>query len=156
MIELQGKMVAVRPVYDNDKIGSLYIPDQAKDRCDQGIIKYFGPKCNTDWRVGDFIIFSGYTGAVVDLEDEGRFIIMHERYIQAIIYPADTEIQGLYFRSASSDSDEALYFPATLEQSIELISRSITDAEWFKSVKNGKRAFNVITKPEVSEYEEED
>lgn len=98
----ENKIAAV-PIFDSDRTesGRLFIPDQAKERCDQGIVKYCGP--DVKWlKVGDYITFGGYTGTLMKLEDEGLLIIMPEDFVVAVIEGDDVsqnEVEGLYFRS---------------------------------------------------------
>ena len=80
-----GNKVAIEPIFDNDKSrGGLYIPDQAKGRCSQGIIKYLGAACSGDYAVGDYVIFSGYDGDLIRFEDS-LTIVMPESHLQAKI-----------------------------------------------------------------------
>ncbi len=69
--------IAVIPLKDPDMVGSLYIPEKAKQRPDQGIVKYRGPECK-HIRVGQHVIFSSYTGTKISVEDEGELYIMRE------------------------------------------------------------------------------
>ncbi len=129
MIKLQGNKVAATPIFDPDKIGRIWIPDQAKERCDQGIVKYIGPE--VDWcRVGDYILFSGYTGTLIRLEGEGLLIVMPEDFISCIICPPNFDVHGLYFRGKDGE-----YFTATYEQAMELIARGIEASEWHQDFK---------------------
>ncbi|KKL74252.1 hypothetical protein LCGC14_2066750 [marine sediment metagenome] len=76
--------IAVIPFQDPDMIGSLYIPEKAKQRPDQGIVKYRGPKCE-HIRVGQHVIFSAYTGTKISVEDEGELYIMREPDVVALM-----------------------------------------------------------------------
>ena len=76
--------IAVIPFQDPDMIGSLYIPEKAKQRPDQGIVKYRGPDCK-HLRVGQHVIFSAYTGTKVSVEDEGELYIMREPDVIALM-----------------------------------------------------------------------
>lgn len=140
MIRLQGNKVASTPIFDPDKIGRIYIPDQAKERCDQGIVKYIGP--DVEWvRPNDYILFSGYTGTLIRLEGEGMLIVMPEDFVSCIIEPPNTDIEGLYFRGK-----DGTYFTATYEQAVELLARGIEESEWHKH-------FKVATpRPKIEEY----
>ena len=136
MIGLIRNKVAVEPIHDPDKIGSIYVPDQAKERCDQGIVKYIGPEV-TSVGVGDYVLFSGYTGQTIKLEDEGILIIMPEDFIVLKIEPPDTSIRGIYFKD-----EHGVFFPATYEQVFYLIARQMQEegtSERFK-IKNLKES----------------
>lgn len=98
MIRLSENKIAVSPIFDPDKSpGGIYIPEQAKDRCDQGIVKYIGPEVK-DIKVGDYVLFSGYTGTLVSLEDEGLLIIFREEFVTCRIEPENVVIPGLFFK----------------------------------------------------------
>ncbi len=76
--------IAVIPLKDPDMIGSLYVPEKAKQRPDQGIVKYRGPKCE-HIRVGQHVIFSAYTGTKISVEDEGELYIMRAPDVVALM-----------------------------------------------------------------------
>lgn len=101
MIELIGKRIAVRPIFDPDvSPGGIIIPDQAKERCDQGIVKYVGPLVK-DVKIGDYVIFSGYTGQMIAIEGEGKLIMFEEQWVVAKLDEVPkTDVPGLYFRSS--------------------------------------------------------
>ena len=114
--------VAVVPIHDPDKSrGGIWIPDQAKERVDQGIVKYIG-KGVKDVKIGDWVLFSGYDGQLLHIEDEGELIILPEDRISSIIeLDGDTvDVPGLYFRGKDGQ-----YFMATFEQAMEIIAQSI-------------------------------
>lgn len=70
-------IIAVIPLGDSQKVGSLFIPETAKQRTDQGVVLYRGPQCR-HLRVGDHVFFSGYTGTKVTIEPQGELIFMKE------------------------------------------------------------------------------
>lgn len=125
MINITGNKVAVVPIYDPEMVGHIVIPDIAKTRSDQGLVKYMG-KDVKDIEIGDYVIFSGYTGTLLSLEDEGRLIIMDASFIVAKVDPPDalvnTSVPGLFFLSKSGE-----YFDATYEMAMELIRNMILD-----------------------------
>lgn len=124
LIELRGDRVAIEGINDPDKIGHIWIPDQAKFRCDQGIVKYTGPECR--WlEKGDYVLFSAYSGETIQLEDEGVFIIMREVACVCKIHPADTEVPGLYYRDQGG-----AFFPATHETVTRFIAMAYEDPAW--------------------------
>ena len=119
MIRLPLNKIAVEPVQDPDKIGSIWVPDAAKERCDQGIVKYIGP--DVKWiEVGDYVLFSGYTGQTIALEDEGVFIVLPEDFVVAKIDPPNTTISGLYFKD-----EDGSYFTANYEQAFYLMAKAM-------------------------------
>ena len=68
MITLLENRIAIQPVFDSDRIGSIYIPDQAKSRCKQGLVKYVGPDVK-DIKPLDYVFFPGYSGTVFSSRD---------------------------------------------------------------------------------------
>jgi co-chaperonin GroES (HSP10) len=134
MFQLYDDKVAIIPFFDRDMTASglLYIPEIAKERCDQGIVKYVGPNCK--WlKPGDYVIFSGYVGAAIHDEHEGTLIIFREEFAAAVITDdkvPNTEVPGLYFRGV-----DGVYFPANYEQAMAFIAKAIEEAPWRASFK---------------------
>lgn len=140
MIGLTGTKIAVTPIFDpkfagaeyaDPKLGKavdLWIPDDARERCDQGIVKYVAPGVK-DVRIGDYVIFSGYVGTLVNVDGE-QLIIFPEEFAQAVLGAPSTDVDGLYFRAM-----DGTYFTATYEMAFELIARAFRDAPWHKMIK---------------------
>jgi len=84
VIQVTGDRVAILPLDDPERIGSIWIPDTAKQRIDQGIVIYIGPEVK-DVCVGWHVFFSGYAGTQVSIEGEGRFYVMHEDQCMAVL-----------------------------------------------------------------------
>ena len=99
MIEIVKDRVAVTPIFDADTSkGGIIIPDIAKERCDQGIVKYVG-KDVKDIKIGQYVLFSGYTGTLVHVEGEGSVIIMPEEFIVAVLSDVENVfVSGLYYK----------------------------------------------------------
>lgn len=156
MITLQRDKVGIIPIDDPEKIGHIIIPDIAKERCDQGIVKYVGPDVKFV-EIGMYVIFSGYSGTLISISGEGRLIIMPEEFIVAEIkdIPA-TKIPGLYFSGYGSGTREkdGEYFEASYELAMNFIAKALSEAPWWRGVGgNGKRAFDVRSRrPDVDEY----
>lgn len=136
MFQVCDSKVAVIPIFDRDTTpsGRIIIPEIARERCDQGIVKYCGP--NVKWlKPGDYVLFSGYTGQAIHDEHEGTLLIFREEFAAAIIVDErvdNTEVPGLFFK----DKD-GVHFPANYEQAMSLIAKAIEEAPWratFKSV----------------------
>src|SRR3990167_10210910 len=146
MIRPPRRKVAVTPMFDPDMTpsGLLYIPDTAKDRCDQGIVKYTGEDCRLV-KPGDHVLFSGYSGTLVSLEGEGLLIMLEERFIVCVIGSAVTDIPGLYFKDKEGQT-----WTATYEQAMNLIARAFEDDPDLQKMKVS------VGKPRVEEYTEED
>lgn len=100
MIKLTTDKIAVTPIDDPSiSKGGIIIPDMAKERCDQGIVKYIGPDV-VDVKIGMYILYSGYTGELVHVEGEGRIIIFPEKFaVCELVEPANVDVPGLYFKS---------------------------------------------------------
>lgn len=116
MLTMPALKVAVEPIFDDDKIGSIIVPEQAKGRCDQGLVKYIGSEVKM-LEVGDHVLFSGYTGTLLELEDEGLLIIMPEDFIVAVVHDDPIEIPDLYFKDR-----EGKFFNATHEMALHIIA----------------------------------
>lgn len=101
--------------------GGLIIPDEAKPKVNQGIVKYVGTGV-TDYKPGDYILFSAYSGTTVRIEGEGLFIILHEDFVTCTILPPETDIPGLYFKDIDGD-----YWTATHEMIFDLIARAMAE-----------------------------
>lgn len=129
-----GRNVAVIPLFDPDvSPGGIIIPEMAKDRCDQGIVKYVAPDCKIV-QEGDYVVFSGYSGRTFRFEEEGTLIIIDERYIVAKMEGAlldTTEVPGLFFKGK-----DGIYFPANVEYALDLVSKALQDAPWRRNVKS--------------------
>lgn len=145
MIKITKNKVAIEPVDNPDKIGSLFIPDQAQGRAKQGIVKYTGEDVE-EIEIGDYVLFSPYNGTLVILQDEGRIIIIHEDFITCKIDPPwnlkQTIVPGLFFQDKNGNS-----FPATYEMSTGLIADMIKESPFRKNS-------NVLYKYRQNEKEE--
>lgn len=97
------------------------IPIPVGERCDQGVIKYLGSDVKGLNR-GDYVFFSGYSGTLVNIEDEGLLIIMEARFI-ICTYDLDKymQIPGLYFMDTFGRPIEA-----TFEQAMNIIASTFT------------------------------
>ena len=172
MIKLIKSDIAVVPIFDPDELvkrayrekvklrsfdggfedvevtgtSRIIVPEQAKERCDQGIVKYVGPEVK-DIKIGDYVIYSGYTGTLIQLENEGKLIVFPERFAIAILPdPPVTSVTGLYFR----DSTNGEYFEATYEIMMELLAQAFKNADWH-------HGFHVRSeKPKVEDFDIKD
>lgn len=131
MLTPKPKHVAIRPLYDPDMLETasgvqLIIPDTAKGRCDQGIVKYVGEGCKLV-SVLDHVVFSGYSGTLLDIEGEdGQLIFMPEKFITCIVHDEPLLIPGLYLMHKRESKVAALnpdYSVASLESIVELTAR---------------------------------
>jgi chaperonin GroES len=144
VLTLPDNKVACEPLYDPDEsTGGIIIPDMAKERCDQGIVKYTGSKV-TLVQPGDHVLFSGYTGTFIEVQYEGRLIIMPEDFITCIIHDDPTDVAGLYFRSKSGE-----YFQATYEQVTILCARTL---ERYNKVKPSRLGSKLDGRPSPEDY----
>jgi len=157
MLRMPRRNVAVTPLFDTLKVGSLFIPEQARERCDQGIVKYVGTKC-TYVKVGDHVVFSGYTGTLLSLEGEGLLIVLPEQFIVAVIeYDANEvariEIPGLYFKDIDGN-----YFGTTYEMAVGIIAKGLEEsAFWSKLTGDKHRHWKLHEqRPALADYEREE
>lgn len=125
MLKLKSKQVGVEPIYDSDYYNPtsklIQIPQQAKERCDQGIIKCMGADCDPALKIGDHIIFSGYTGTTIGIDD-GIIIVIHSDFIKAIINDNIVEVEGLYLRSR-----DGTYFTAHSDTALRLVADALSE-----------------------------
>jgi len=134
MIEMILNKVAILPLHDPEySAGGIYIPDMARERCDQGIVKAIGPQVIEklpELRPGDHVLYGGWEGSVVELDGEHKFIVMEASRIRAIIHPPDIGIvPGVFFLDR-----EGKPFPATFETIQSLIADAIQESDWGKIV----------------------
>jgi co-chaperonin GroES (HSP10) len=115
--------------------GGLIIPDVAIGRFKQGIVKGVGPECK-EVKFGDYVLFSGYSGTLVDVADDhtGRnreyAIVIPEDFITCVLEPnlGRTPVPGLYLK----DSQDGSYFGCDIFLALRLIAQAIGDSEWNK------------------------
>jgi co-chaperonin GroES (HSP10) len=130
----RGKIAAV-PIFDSADTGikgygdsNIILLDKYRERVDQGIVKYVGDGVTVErfgFNIGDHIIFSGYTGELVNIEGDGLFILLPARFVVATIRTEPTQIPGLFFQEANGD-----FFPATYEAAMPLMAKAIEESEW--------------------------
>lgn len=129
--------VLIIPIRDPDKSkGGLWIPEEAKERVDQGIVYAIGPKCEIV-QAGDHVTFPGYSGQLISVEDEGTFLIMRETEIVAKISGdevSQSDCPGLYFRGI-----DKVYYTATVEMALQLIAKGIEESPWRANFKWGAK-----------------
>lgn len=120
MLTPRADCVMVAPMEMPGKTESgLIIPEEAKNRTNQGTVKYKGSDVKLV-EIGDHILFGGYTGTLIYVEGEGHLIIVPEAFISCIIHDDPIPVSGLYFRDADGE-----YFPATHEQAIYLCAKAL-------------------------------
>jgi co-chaperonin GroES (HSP10) len=89
--------VLISPIEVQNKIGSIYIPDETKER-DQfaqmkGVLVAVSPLAFTydNWKdakppkVGDEVLFAKYAGAVVDGKDGKKYRLTNDKDIAAVL-----------------------------------------------------------------------
>lgn len=116
MIIPRPNNLVVKPLFDPDiSKGGIYIPSSAKERADQGIVKYVGRDVKMV-QPGDWVLFSGYSGTYFEVANEGEMITMHERLVIAVIGPsywATVPVPGLYFKTSDGEYHPAPYTMVT-------------------------------------------
>lgn len=113
MLEVPPKKVGIIPLYDPDESpGGIIIPEMAKTRSDQGIVKYVGNNCK--WlKPGDWVLFSGYSGEAITIEGEGKLLIIPEALIVAVIQDIDEVVPTLYMKLGDGSYEYATWSHAT-------------------------------------------
>ena len=91
-----GNDVIIHPFEFPAKIGSIYIPETAKKRVNQGIIIAKGPLVSDDVDTADHVFFNGYTGDKLVFEDSSEFYVIPESHLickvkQSNVMIMDTE-----------------------------------------------------------------
>lgn len=134
MIRAIQDKVVIKPLYDRDiTAGGIIIPDEAKERCDQGIVVVTGPDVK-DIKIGQHVLFGGYDGTYVGLEGEGDFIILDEDAIKLELFSPNTVCPGLYFKDKDGN-----YFTATVESAWQMIASALAGLEMFKKARFSNR-----------------
>ena len=119
-LKIPKNKVAVDPISESEKRGSLYIPEQSIGRIKQGIVKYIGSEVSSV-EVGDYVFFSAYAGTMFRLEGEGTLLFLQEENLVAILKERTTDINGLFFYGG-----DGKYFTATFEQAMHLITQAMS------------------------------
>lgn len=115
MIQAHKDKVYIIPFTEPEKSsGGLFIPEVAKNRSTLGVVKYIGPDVR-EVKIGDVVMFGGYSGTTVAIDGEGFLIIMSEEFIisklgEDGLFFFDLIIPGLYFKDEHGD-----YFQANHE-----------------------------------------
>lgn len=87
-----GDRILIRPLNDTEeKVGSLYIPDTAKEKPQEGKVEEVGPGRTEDGKVippevkvGDRVLYGKYSGT--EIKHNGQeYLIVRESDILAII-----------------------------------------------------------------------
>lgn len=138
MLLLLRDRVAVIPLKDPPKTGSLWTPDQAKWRPDQGIVKYRGHDV-TEVKIGDHVIFSGYTGTKLVIDGEGELVIMQEEDIEVVLVDDPHKFYTAEQILAAGGTQELL---------------DNLDQNWMKSLESKKRYLDKEVKPTEPEAPE--
>lgn len=155
MLQIPHDKVAVVPMWDPSETefrgapgtGMIIRPEAAKKRCTQGVVKYLSKDARDKYgiRIGDHVLFSGYTGTLLNLEGEGYIIILPAKFIVARFTHNDEAftIPGLFHRDSSGE-----YFDADYSTVIEFLARALEEQDWYKDL--------VITvkNPEKEDYDE--
>lgn len=108
MLKVKKSDVAVIPIFDPQKTsGGLWIPEIAKERSDQGIVKYIGEEACKEIEVypGDHVMYAAYDGTLTRIDGEGILIILPASKIVAILHPPETRIDGMYFKSPLNEDE---------------------------------------------------
>lgn len=152
MLRLPRGKIACVPVFDSNDTGiqghdgsNIVLLDQYRERVDQGVVKYVGAGVTQErfgFNIGDLVIFSGYTGELVNIEGDGLFIILPARFVTCTVQTEPTEVPGLFFQDALTGE----YFLATYEAAIPLVAKALEEAPW--------RTINVSRDtPKLEEYD---
>jgi len=140
----------IDPIDDADESpGGIIIPEMAKERTKQGIVKYVGSDCVLV-SIGDWVLFNGYAGVLIFLEGEGRLISMDERDINCICGPsewASTHVPGLYYKDNREE-----FFTATFESALGQL-KEVAASFMRQHVKRSLKHPDAYFKPSVEDIE---
>ncbi|MBF2734827.1 MAG: co-chaperone GroES [Betaproteobacteria bacterium AqS2] len=90
---LHDRIVVERIEEDTLSAGGIVIPDSAKEKPDQGIVKSVGPGKRTDdgkvlkpeVKVGDRVLFGKYAGTGIKLDGKELMVIREEDVLAVIV-----------------------------------------------------------------------
>ncbi len=91
-ITLLDDRVLIKPDAAKEKVGSLFIPDQSKEKPVRGLVVAVGsvPDRELEVKVGDYVLYGKYGGHGAELEtDQGQCIILRETEIFAVFTDED-------------------------------------------------------------------
>jgi len=115
MLQPMRRQIAISPIADPERVGSILIVDTAKGRFDQGIVIAKGVDAKYELEIGDHVCFSGAAGQIIHLADS-KIIVLDERYIYGVFKGHELEIDGLFHVDK-----EGKYFKATMSSAIEFV-----------------------------------
>lgn len=140
MIKITENKIAVVPLENPDMIGHIVIPDIAKERLNQGLVKYMGPKCKHTF-IGQYVLFSGYTGTLTHVEGEGKLIILPEDWVIAeiSISQGSVAVPGLFFAGRVNRAQQhfeltsalQVLLPGLEEDKIATLATGLCDAGFY-------------------------
>lgn len=67
--------VLIEPVPVDEKLGSIFIPDRAKDKPSKGTVIEIGDDPAIKYKSGDRVIYGKYAGSVITIDNKD-FLIM--------------------------------------------------------------------------------
>lgn len=106
--------VIIEPRFNPDRSpGGIYFPQQSRERCSQGIVKYIGSKVESVRR-GDRVGFGGYSGTLVRIENE-LMIIMPESEID-FIFTHETEYAFEIYQRRVLDHESIAVLANTIDE----------------------------------------
>ena len=77
-------LLYVLPFEETSDIGLIAPSDPHQKKSTQGIVKYRGPWTTGEIKVGDHVVFSGYSGDEMVIEGEGLMVLIPEEGIMAL------------------------------------------------------------------------
>lgn len=154
MLRLPRKNVAIKPFSQPSMSdGGIIIPEMAKGRMNQGLVKYVAEGCEY-LKPGDHVLFGLYDGTLIFIEGEGRLLIMSEEVVPCVIEGmGNILVSGLIIieRGEETYDDEARSYsqpgPVTISEAIELIHAAIEEQKPYSQVK----AIDLAGIPKVQE-----
>lgn len=132
MLSVLGRWVFIEPIYDPNttESGMLYIPETARERTDQGLVKYVGPRCRY-LEPGMWVMFPGFAGSnYFGEEPDTHLIHVHETSVLTVFEGHEfNKVPGLYCKG----KDGKLFEPG-----YEVIMNLVRDAFRKETLRIGK------------------
>lgn len=76
-----GDRVLAQRIKEEDKIGSFYVPEQAKEKPQQGVVVSSGTNCEFGFVSGMSILFGKYSGNEIKIDGESYLILREEEIL---------------------------------------------------------------------------
>lgn len=111
---IHDKIVVFRTELEDEKVGSFYVPDEAKERPQEGKVVAVGPGryvgdqlVPVSVHLGETVLFGKYSGTEVKVGDK-IFLILREEEILLVFEPKAQNDEGQQLRGESQEESQPL------------------------------------------------